>query len=238
MQETGEYDMNDVRVKSFIKKIDQNWESLLKRVNVKKRDEVALTLQRLRENIERSSFRYGEYLLIERNVSSEKSSIPLRTRQLKLVDKTEAFHQQIYSTISVLILVLNHIKIDGVKEDHPINSVKRFLQFLKEKPYRYQSVLHDQVDTLLKSVDFRAKFVDHPQNHPVHDWMTYDYIKDTYLIYFIKRGPEVYYMPGNPDPEAPDFLPPVNCGEDFFVSPNIHKVNSALMNLVDQLLGL
>lgn len=228
--------------KNAILLINSNWEKIVKKFGKSRRDVIGLVLHRLRENLARMEFRYNGYSDIEKRiilVGSQKSKKSkeesLSFLQLKLVDKVEAFHQQVYSTLSVLILFLTHFRIEDLK-DFPINSVKRFLEHVKKR-IKCRSTLYEQIDLLERSIDFRSKFIDHPQQHAIHDWMTYGYLGKYYVIYFIRHGREVYYREPK-EPFEPDFQPPVNCKKDFYVSPDKDKTYKALHYLVVHLLGL
>jgi hypothetical protein len=120
----------------------------------------------------------------------------------------------------------------------PISNIKHFLEFLIQKP---EIDLKEEIKLLEKSRDFRARFIDHIQQHILHDWETGSRMLDDgrnvcTVIYFIKKGPEVYFR-GVFDPYAPDFEPSSNY-ESFYVSPPHEKCHAAYFKLCQTLIGL
>lgn len=226
-------------MKDLLKAIDGNWDKLLIGHRGKKKEGVCMTLHRLKESLVKLDYRYfdlGEIVRLLDQLQSDEMGEPLHYWQIAFVDVVEAFHQQIYSTLSTLILVLNHLGLNGKK--HPINSVKKFLEFVKEKQLQYRSALADQIDILQKSRDFRSKFIDHPQQHQLHDWMTHRTEEgEMYIIFFKRKGKEVY-APTPKHPSDPEFKPPVNCGKDFYISPDERKTLKAIEVLIKHMLNL
>src|SRR3989344_3835258 len=99
--------------------INKNWEKLLLDLNEKKRNKIGLVLHRLKESLERLDYRYVEYHEVEKLIVSDSTGprkMNLSNLQLKLVDKIEAFHQQVYVVLSTLILVINYLGINGKKQ--------------------------------------------------------------------------------------------------------------------------
>lgn len=177
--------------------------------------------QKYNEYLLRLENRYRELLKIEKSKELldpdelHKQTRTLEELQLEFVDKTEAFHQQVYATISAFILLLSHVAGHKYKGQLPISGVTKFLKYIAlnnqdEKFNRYIKFLKD-------SINFRAKYIDHPQQHVLHDWMTYSYGTGTCIIYFVRKGDDVY-APGSLDPFSSDFKPPVG-HESFYVSP-------------------
>lgn len=208
-------------------------EKLLQPYSDTKREQVGLALNHLDEALQKLNMRLDEVIYAERLLANkENSPASLEDLQLKFVDKVEQFHRQMYSALSVLILVLNQTGIHGEKPNHPINSVDRFLDYLLGK----NESLSISIDYLKKSISFRAKFVDHPQQHKLHDWMTYLSDGRYYIIYFIPTADRnVYLRVGNPlDVE---FEPPVSCS-DFYVSPHFAETYGSLCNLIVYCLSL
>ena len=221
--------------------IEKNWETLLKGLKGKRRDKVGLALHWLRENFIKLYYNYRDIEAVEKSLfklPEEKMGEELHFLQILFVDRIEGFHQQVYATLSTLIAVLNHTGIKGIdSKDHPINSVKGFLEYLSKK-FPYRGGLKDQITILEKSRDYRSKFIDHLQQHILHEWMTFGYNGEYYVIYFRSKGDEVYSIRGDIDPMSPDFRPPVNCGDDFYISPDKKKTYKALVGLTKTLLGL
>lgn len=217
---------------SVIKQLEPHFKKLIKDFSKGDQEKAWLAFQRSNEYLLRLKRRYNELLKIEREIVNSELGKTLRSlndMQLDFVDKTEGFHQHVYSCVSAFIMLLNHIAKKDFKTQIPINSVEEFLRFLGRKSY--SSVIKDQVHYLEKSVDFRNKFIDHPQQHALHDWMTYTYPGGCVVIYFIRRGNEVYYRGLQINPYSPDFEPPVNY-KSFYISPPHVKVYDAVKRLV------
>lgn len=225
----------------LLENIDSSWDKLLKGLEDKKKDEVGMTLHRFKEALAKLDYRFFDLYGIARvfdHLKNDEMGEPLHFLQIAFVDKVEAFHQQVYSTTSTLILVLNHLGYKGKKLNNPINSVEQFLNFVKNNELKYRSSLIDQIDVLQKSRDFRSKFIDHPQQHQLHDWMTFRAGDGIYLIFFKRKGNEVYMINPIKHPFDPDFKPPVNCGRDFYIAPSEEKTLKAVEVLVKHMLDL
>lgn len=228
-------------VKNLLRGIDDNWKVLLKGYKGDKKAEVGMALHRLKESLVKLDYRYfdlAEVAQLFDRLKDDEMGEPLHYLQIAFVDRVEAFHQQVYATVSTLILVLNYLGYKGEKLNHPIDSVEQFLEFIKERKLKYRSVLSDQVDVLQKSRDFRSKFIDHPQQHQLHDWMTFRAMDGIYLIFFKRKGDEVYMIDPTKYPFDPDFKPPVNCGKDFYIAPSEEKTFKAVEVLVKHMLDL
>lgn len=210
--------------------IHRNSNILLKAItDDMKKNKAILALRHFTEHMDMLKNRLNEVLaletIIENIADDDIQAGKLHKAQLFLVDKVEAFHQQVYVVISALIAIHNHIGIKGIKQQHPIDSVTKFLEFARQNSYK--SALHDQLTLLQKSVDYRAKFVDHPQQHIMHDWMTYNFEGQNWVIYFLPKSNNVY--PIYPfHPSDPRFKPPVDCGSDFYVAPHPHLTYGAI----------
>lgn len=165
------------------------------------------------------------------------------TRQLQFVDRTESFHRQLYGTLSVLMLLLSHAAPRRVASHLPISSVQAFLAYLREQPELSSYTL--QLDQLCSSVEFRATFLDHPQQTKLHHWMTMGTPSETVIIYYVP----VYVAPVDNsavdvttgshqylNPRAPNFRPAIVCSS-FQVSPEPQKTQTALCSLVHGVLG-
>jgi hypothetical protein len=191
----------------------------------KKREKAVMSYQRYNEYLLRLEKRYQELVRIEKARELldmdelDKQDRSLADLQLEFLDKTEAFHQQIYATISTFILMLSHIAGHVYKGQLPIRSVTQFLTYMSKR--HEEEKFLKSVKFLQDSVNFRAKYVDHPQQHALHDWMTFSYGSGSCIIYFIRTGNEVYALE-NFDPYSSNFKPPV-AHESFYVSPS-HEV--------------
>lgn len=210
-----------------------------------------LACQRFSESMYRLENRHLElqsmeneiFELKEKGYIGDSSTRTLNELQHDFVDKTEAFHQQVYATISAFALLLNHFAPKEFLRGMPIGAIKQFLDFLKERFPVYEK----QIEQLELSRDFRAKMVDHIQQHQLHNWMTYSYPHDTsrlgadcVIIYFTPLdGAEPKPFPEMPpehskdlvyDPRSPYFRLPIG-HKDYYVSPHAGSVFLAMHEL-------
>ena len=145
----------------------------------------SLAASLLWEYMVRADWRYHDLLLAgcKLSTAARNEDQLIRKRQLQFVDRTEAFHRQIYGTLSVLMLFLSHSAPHRVASHLPISSVQKFLGYLHEQPglMRYSG----NFDQLLSSVKFRASFLDHPQQSKLHHWMTMGMPAETVIIHYV-----------------------------------------------------
>lgn len=225
--------------KEYLEKIRKYCKKLVACFADDKKEKAYMACRAFTEYVERLENRHNQLLQIEAFTAAPdldemaKHDITLADLQLEFVDKTEAFHQQVYATISAFIMLLSHIADQKFLAQMPIDSLVKFLRHISDKSY--ESTVKDQASLLIKSADFRSKFIDHPQQHALHDWMTYSYgPEECCIIYFTRKGPEVYYIePKNP--YAPDFVPPVNY-KSFYVSPAHTQVFLAVVHFTEKVL--
>lgn len=210
----------------------RNREALLSGFEEERRARVEEVLRRLLENLVRLHWRYEECQQAVATIPPGYSGPKLPEFQLRFVDKTEALHQHVYATLAVLALVLNHRREGDSRQPYPVGSITKFLAALKERDFRYKDRLLDHVAVLERSADFRSKYVDHPEQHQLHDWMTYCPEEKAYIIYFIRKSGALIYRAGPTDPFHPGFQPPVDCGDDFYVSPDPERTYSAMQKVV------
>jgi hypothetical protein len=211
-----------------------SWEKLLGHLNESERNAPGLALHKLRESFTQLNSRYHEYKESQKKLhqASENYAEPCFTQcQENLVNKLQGFHQQVYVSLSTMILVGNFLGVRG-KKQHPINSVEGFLKFLKSSD-KNNLYLHKIIDKLLESVRYRSKFIDHPQQNKLHNWMTFGYENEYFVIYYIPKGREVY-MIDNIHPRDSGFKPPVNCDE-FLVNPNEDEIYEMVFDLGEYL---
>jgi len=200
----------------------------------------ALASSLLWEYMVRADWRYRDLVLAAGELSKaarDEDSL-VRTRQLQFIDRTEAFHRQIYGTLSVLMLFLSHSAPRRVTSHLPISSVQKFLSYLREQPGLMRCSGH--FDQLLLSVKFRASFLDHPQQSKLHHWMTMGMPSETVIIYYVPSYVEpvknsVASAPTGPiqhlNPREPDFRPIIDCSS-FHVSPEPLKSLDALCSII------
>lgn len=223
--------------------IKARWDDLLACVTEQRRPSLAMRFHRLQENAARLVYRLDDFREAERQLDAEGAQGRYgeghHYLQIRLVDRIEAFHQQVYQTISNLVMVPTFVGPEVMKRNYPIDSVQKFLTFLKENEFRYSSKTLEQIDILLRSVEFRARFVDHPQQHQLHDWMTHNNLGKTTAIYF-QPDPSgvtaVLYMPDHRDPDDPNFRPAVDVGDNFYVAPSLQRTYDAFQAVSTALL--
>jgi hypothetical protein len=221
-----------IAVEPFLELIFQNIDKLVADLSDDKRRKAILALRRVRDNMIRLQDRYIALLATEQGPPANSADW-----QYEFVDKTEAFHQQVYSTISTLIHVLNYVGIRGVNAEHPSRSVQRFLDFLTRLP-QFNDKFREDVYAVLKSVQFRAEYIDHPQGRPAYDWMTYNYLGTAYLIYYAPTSDALKasaFDIESSDPTAPGFSPPIAC-DQFCVSPFPDRIFEGVIAVVSVLL--
>lgn len=148
---------------------------------------------------------------------------------MDFVDKIEAYFQQVYSTLSAFIMLLSHVADDDFKKQMPIKGAEKFLLWISKRSYSGQ--LKDNVTLLGKAREFRTIFIDHPQQHILHDWMTYSHLNGTAIIYFVRNGNKVYAPGSIVDPYNPNFRPPFDY-KSFYVSPDYRKVHESMKSFV------
>lgn len=198
----------------------------------------ALAYQTFAEYFDRLEARYAEASRVEVLTTVEHDFTMsdgrlLHEHQIELVDKTEAFHQQIYAALSAYRGLLLTTLPRSERDRLPKDSVSKLLRYVKERSN--SSVLQNHIVHLERSVDFRARFVDHPDQHVVHDWMTFRPLGRTVTVYFAPHfggaTPEQEARlreqlrlqsehNGFADPWSAYFHPPLAC-ESFYVSPRV-----------------
>ncbi len=230
----------DRAVTPAVEAISRNWDALLSGLEGEQRLKVAQALNRLRENLIRLRWRHDDLIatgqLLTRATMPDYSGPSSREVQLRFIDKVDAFHQHIYATLAVLALVLNHVRKDRKEQPYPVGTISKFLATLKGRVFQYQHQYLRRVGVLERSADFRSKYVDHPERHELHNWMTMRYFDKHLVIYYLEKGGEVTHRAGSSDPFSPDFQPPVNCGDDFYVSPDPDETCDALEKVVTRAL--
>lgn len=124
------------------------------------------------------------------NTDGSRHQYNLGDVQIEFVNRVESYFQQLYAAISALAMFTNLTASHEYKKGMKIGSNTHFLDFLEKKHIGIA-----QIKELRKALEFRAKFVDHIQQHVLHDWMTYgtSNAKESQcvIIYFIKAESEV-----------------------------------------------
>ncbi|HEX7456629.1 MAG TPA: hypothetical protein VF303_04160 [Candidatus Nanoarchaeia archaeon] len=216
----------------FVQSLKKDCERLLKKFDKRSRGKKATAIQRFNEYLVKLYWRYKELSLAQTEISTRTPfnlKRPLSHSQLDFVDKLEIFYQGLYATISAFSMLLNHTAPPEYRKDMPIRSAERFIRFMKKN----SSNLDAEWDLLEKARDFRIKFIDHIQQHVLHDWMTYSTVRGgAVVIYFIPEDyPNPVYFTEPLDPLDPNFIPPVG-NRGFYVSPPYKDVYKALKKTV------
>lgn len=157
-------------------------------------------------------------------------TIPMKDIQLEFVNCVESYYQQLYATLSAFVMFLNYNAPREFKNGLPISRITNFLTFLGSKN---GLTISEEIKELTRATIFRSKFVDHVQQHTLHNWMTYSFPTksgpECVVIYYIGKGREVYYRP-HLNPYADDFEPPVNY-ISFYVSPPHNECHRAIFDM-------
>lgn len=173
--------------------------------------------------------------------ASQNEDPMLRNRQLQFVDRVESFHRQIYATLSVFILFLSHSAPIKISSQIPIRSVQKFIKYLQG-----QALLNDNshfFNQLLDSVDYRAYFIDHPQQSKLCHWLTMGLPQETVVIHYVplycdsphKDKFDSVENTQYTNPRLPNFWPFVRCSS-FRVSPNSSETFRALYSTIKNVL--
>lgn len=221
------------KITNVIEKVAQRAKRLTERMEGKKLAQSNLAISTLFEYMVRVDWRIEDIRAIKSQFSAEaaKESPVIRTLQMAFVDRNEAFHRQVYGTLSVLILFLTHLCSRSIASQLPISSVQKFLKYISSILDKEDCRWH--INTLLESVKYRAALLDHPQQSKLHHWMTMGTPTETIIIHYvplyetIDRPVVRYHGAKGADPRGDDFVPPVDC-ESFYVSPSYEKTYTAL----------
>jgi hypothetical protein len=115
----------------------------------------------------------------------------------------------------------------------PIRGVTKFINWIQSKDINSAN-FEKQSLALLDSTTFRSKFIDHPQQHALHDWLTFT-SEESSIIYYIRTGDNVYFPTDLTDPYVIGFEPPVDC-RSFYVSPKRETTKTALISFTKHIL--
>ncbi len=220
--------------------IKTNWEKLLAGMDEAKRERYGLVLHRLMESLQGLKIRATDLVNVESKITS--GGDVSHDLQVEYLNRVEGYHQQVYSTLSNLIMVANFYGIRGKKLGHPFSSVQSFLHFMKDKceygNSRDKEHYAKMINTLERSVIFRSQQVDHPQQNKTQHWMTYDWNGKGYIIYYVPKSRNVYARGlAESDPDTPMFRPSVDC-ESFSVSPREDLTQQAIIDFTAYILDL
>lgn len=194
--------------------------------------------QRFNEFLWRLDQRYQQLKAVESFIyHAEHANLTtqLQDVQLELVNRIEAYYQQLYASLSAFAMFISYTAPHPFKRGLPIGGIEDFLNFLGTK---IELDIGHEIEELERARDFRARFIDHTQQHALHNWMTFTYPtragNECVVIYYISRGPEVYYRP-HINPYAPDFEPPVNY-QSFYVSPPHNECHQAIFEMCQKVI--
>lgn len=182
------------------------------------------------ESLESLHWRYKSVLDAESafNSTNEDTTESYTGYQLTLVRQTEAFHQHVYAVLGRFAMLLNHIAPKEFKTALPTRSISKMLDYLESKVEAEGDL---NFNLIRNSLEFRSKFVDHPQQHKAHDWMTYRIpTSPVAIIYYVPGSNTRAMSKGALDPHDESFQPPLNC-DSFYVAPPIEKVYGAILSL-------
>lgn len=202
---------------------------------------VSAAVWAMAETLERLESRYFELVAAMHAISDAVLSDDeeeLHALQLQLVDKTEAFHQHVYAGLSSFMrfaaLVASHGAAKGIR----FGSVDGFLR--KAQSLGLEEDCCAEIEVLRKSIEFRNKFVTHPQQSSVYTWFTFGMDGYQRVVYFI-RGENatrrsIYRETQSIDPDGPGYAPPVAC-KHWFCPPRVEYVREGLVHFAKQMLA-
>ena len=207
-----------------------------------------MALSTFQEYLHRLDLRY---LSVQRSEGRCSVSEPgnMLALQLDLIDKTEAFHQSVYSTLSAFLLLLTHVLDQKTVDRMPVRSIKKALDFLERE--LESETCATSVAQLRKSIEFRTKSIDHPQQHALRNWMTIKSGAETAVLYFVpdysisRVGNEIrvremvaerFVAGSSTSPWQAEFLP--EDSDQFLLAPHVESTHLALKSLVDNAVGV
>jgi hypothetical protein len=223
-------------MENLVKKIAETCEYKAT-INPDKRNKIALSSRTMAECLIKFESRYEELKKSEEQLAffdPENRQERLDDIQINFYNKNEAFHQSLYTVVSTLINMMNHIAPRSIVSQMPINSASKFIAFL-EKTY-HTSEIKNYTPQILESILYRSKTIDHPQNNKVYDWMTYGYFGRSTIIHISDKKHNVTTPNKQVDPYSTEFKPPLQDCNDFFVAPDFDKCYTALINLLNNLI--
>jgi len=214
-----------------------------------KREKLQLAANVLKEHLHRLDVRHLAVSRSERRCRRKRvGKRQILDFQLDLVDKLEAFHQGVYSTIAALLLFLSHAAPREKVRDLPIKSVKRALELFES--LSVSPLVKEAVRTLRSSNEFRTQFADHPQMHALHNWLTFTFHAQAIVLFFkpdffsersederrVWQWLETRIMSsGARTPWDPAFLADADPGR-FYIAPPARATSYALSVLVRSVL--
>lgn len=230
------FDTSDIS-KKFHSRTDHAMQKMIGEIGtpfIPKKLEVA---QRFNEFTWRLDQRFLTLCKIEQAMFFDPDKLVYSTHdiQLEFVNRVEAYFQQMYAAISAFVLYLTHMAPKEFKREMPFNSIEKFLKFLEKR----DALFEKESKILERARDFRARFIDHTQQHILHDWETSASMdasghNSCTVIYFNKKSPSAFYR-GVFDPRDARYEPSGDY-ETFYVSPSHREAHAAFYNLCENVI--
>jgi hypothetical protein len=162
-------------------------------------------LVRFCEDLQRLTWRYSDYRgegarNYKRAQRNKRKMKDLDECQKKMVDKSMAFHQQAYVIVGSLGALLNQLKdvrASPYTSGEGAASTTAILTELETRHFHHDETLLTDLGHVKNSAWFRSKYVDHPQQHQPHCWLTYFNfdVSREYIIFYNPIASEPFEMP-------------------------------------------
>ena len=216
------------------------------RVEAEKKKKGELAARTFAEYLHRLDLKYDAVKKIENilNVDKNKEIADLLERQLVLVDRTESYHQHVYSTLSALILFLSHVADKPFVHSMPSRSIKKFLNFaealIDNDDYR------SAINVLRLSNAFRNQFVVHPQQHVLYNWATVTHKSRPFILYFKPDYNKIMFHDENKfrrnmlewdkrlklnDTYDQNSVKPIDLPE-IYAAPDVENTHTSILNVI------
>jgi hypothetical protein len=227
--------------------LGSNHLSLLSHIeNERKYRKADFALVRFREDLQRLDWRYQDYREANRNYKrtqrNRRRAKDLDHCQKKLVNKSMAFHQQAYVVIASLGSLLNQLK-DEKASQFPWQEVTDLLDVLESRHFKDNEGRLDDLYVVRNAAWYRSKYVDHPQQHQPHCWLTHYELEDDqeYIIFYNPIPGEEFEMLPIPEasmnPKSELYRLPLGV-EQWFTAPDVMATHEAIQRIVLHILSL
>lgn len=192
-------------------------------------------IQRFNEYLFQLQYRYNYLILREHEIVKAEPRLikkSLQSIQLTFVNDLESFFEQLYATLCAFSTLLVETTSNGYVPTDITENNEKFLNFLEGFLPQSEKL---KVKDLKDAKTFRNEII-HYKNRVRRDWMNFTYPSreglECTVIYYLSRGPEIYYRGVQLDPYTPEFKPPVNY-ISFYVSPPHKKIYNAFLDIVN-----
>ena len=191
--------------------------------------DTAQAVRLFHEFFERLVIRYAEVLQSEYEMimwDQTDMRRSMRDVQTEFVNRTEAFVQQSYASMSSFIKLLSHTdKQSTFIRNMPSYSVSKFLVYMREQI----PVLKDSIAVLENALtEYRSTYIDHTNQNAVHDWYTHGLIDKARIVYCTGRGRGTRMK--IPELRIKDFeITTPSPVESYFVAPHHNEVIGSLL---------